>query len=63
LSKYFQIQLIGPPIDIGTPPGGRLGRGSMHYWAFAAVGYVISVHVLSPKFTGRIVSLGKLPRA
>jgi hypothetical protein len=35
----------------------------MYYWAFAAVGCVMSVHVLSPKFTGRFVSLGKLPRA
>ena len=35
----------------------------MYYRAFAAVGYVISVHVLSPNFTGGFECLGKLPWA
>ena len=35
----------------------------MYYRAFAAVGYVISVHVLSPNFTGGFECLGKLSGA
>ena len=35
----------------------------MYYRAFAAVGYVISVHVLSPNDAGGFGCLGKLPWA
>jgi hypothetical protein len=32
----------------------------MHYWAFAAVGYVISVHIISPSSAGGFKRIGKL---